>query len=322
MRKCACGCQTITKGGEFAPGHDAKHRSELLRKWREEQNHLALTELRDRDWLEEMDLNRTFGVEIECLVDPEGGSTSEAAARRKLAEALNAEGIEAEVGHSHTATASKNAWLVTRDGSIHRNDLNARYQPLEIVSPILKGTDGLKQLQEVLLVLNEQFNAKVNKSTGLHVHHGASNLKVKDLRELVKLYYDNEPHINQMVPESRHDGYYCRSLNGSQWSNFNHSGIQNSYTFNTLLRKVDKRYYSLNLRAYLAHETVEFRQHAGSTDFEKIKHWVIFGQKLIQLARRGSNSPFATLFDEVELTKDQKTWWEQRIDWLQNLRIA
>lgn len=41
----------------------------------------------------------------------------------------------------------------------------------ELVSPILKGNDGLRQLKLACEAL-EAAGARVNKSCGLHVHHG------------------------------------------------------------------------------------------------------------------------------------------------------
>ena len=40
------------------------------------------------------------------------------------------------------------------------------------------------------------------------------------------------------------------------------------------------RYYKLNLAAYIRHETIEWRQHSGTVEFEKIVLWVALTQAL------------------------------------------
>jgi hypothetical protein len=48
---------------------------------------------------------------------------------------------------------------------------DAAWVPCELVSPVLKGRDGLLEVARVLTALNT-LPIEVNKSTGLHVHVG------------------------------------------------------------------------------------------------------------------------------------------------------
>src|SRR6516164_7580401 len=59
-------------------------------------------------------------------------------------------------------------WRAERDASIH---CPQGYEPCEIVSPVLKGEEGVRQVVEVLAWL-KGIGAKVNRSTGFHVHVG------------------------------------------------------------------------------------------------------------------------------------------------------
>src|SRR5215471_8467459 len=59
-------------------------------------------------------------------------------------------------------------WTAERDGSIQASP---GYLAAEIVSPVLQGADGLRQLKAVCDWL-VSVQAKVNKSTGFHVHVG------------------------------------------------------------------------------------------------------------------------------------------------------
>ena len=52
-RSCECGCGETTRGGRWAPGHDAKHKSALFAIARGEDTdaaQAAISELTERDW--------------------------------------------------------------------------------------------------------------------------------------------------------------------------------------------------------------------------------------------------------------------------------
>ena len=59
-------------------------------------------------------------------------------------------------------------WKVERDSSIIPGP---GYMAAEIVSPVLRGADGLRQLKAICDWLNS-VNARVNRSTGFHVLPG------------------------------------------------------------------------------------------------------------------------------------------------------
>src|SRR5262249_54090367 len=59
-------------------------------------------------------------------------------------------------------------WNAQRDSSIQAE---RGFYGVEIVSPILKGIDGIRQIQTVCKWMKEK-GAKVNGSTGFHVHVG------------------------------------------------------------------------------------------------------------------------------------------------------
>ena len=50
MKNCVCGCGGTTKGGDFLPGHDARHKSALFREARAG-NAEALAEIDQRNWM-------------------------------------------------------------------------------------------------------------------------------------------------------------------------------------------------------------------------------------------------------------------------------
>jgi hypothetical protein len=50
MKQCVCGCAGTTKGGDFLPGHDARHKSALFREARAGSAE-ALAEIDQRNWM-------------------------------------------------------------------------------------------------------------------------------------------------------------------------------------------------------------------------------------------------------------------------------
>jgi hypothetical protein len=56
MKQCVCGCGGTTKGGDFLPGHDARHKSNLFKEARAG-NADALAEIDHRNWMHLYDKN-------------------------------------------------------------------------------------------------------------------------------------------------------------------------------------------------------------------------------------------------------------------------
>jgi hypothetical protein len=102
--------------------------------------------------------NRTFGVEAEFYnITPQ-----------TAIDALRAVGIVAvNAGYTHRIMSE---WKIVTDSSVTSTGTGTGYG-LELVSPILRGRDGLEQVAKALDALRNA-GAKVNKSCGIHVHVG------------------------------------------------------------------------------------------------------------------------------------------------------
>ena len=104
--------------------------------------------------------NRKFGIEIEAYN----------CSRERLARELRESGIEVVVeGYNHT---TRPHWKLVTDSSLNGNDT------FELVSPILVGEAGLRELEKVCWVL-ELCDVKVNGSCGLHVHIDAAGFSME-----------------------------------------------------------------------------------------------------------------------------------------------
>lgn len=212
-----------------------------------------------------LDINsRTFGVEIEFF-----GVT-----REKVSQILNGRGLENYI-QSYNHEDSRTAWKLTTDGSVTGDGCSNGYisSGNEIVSPILKGEDGFRQLAVVCEALKEA-GAKVDKTCGLHVHLEASDMSLMDWKNTICLYNNFQSTIAEFLPSSRSSNTYCKAfsqthmdtiMNADSLSNILHCGYYDC---------ID-RYFVVNIEAYLRHGTIEFRQHSGTIEYDKIYNWVV-----------------------------------------------
>jgi hypothetical protein len=215
----------------------------------------------------QISFNRRFGVEFEAYN----------VESRTLAEKLTLAGINCKVeayGHS-----DRPHWKITYDSSI--SGTNA----FELVSPILTGEQGIEELKTVCRVLKE-CGAKVNKSCGTHVHFDAEGFKLKTWRNIFINYARLENTIDGFMPQSRKgdSNYYCKGF--GNFTNFEQK-IQSAVSINDIARYIGSRYMKVNPQSYARHKTIEFRQHSGTIDFEKISNWIYFLNNLLNRSASG-----------------------------------
>jgi hypothetical protein len=187
----------------------------------------------------------TFGVELETMIPASVLAPS-------------------QVGHYHSGRqveALPAGWTAQRDCSIHAD---AGCTAVEVVSPILKGIDGLKQVKAVCDWLNAS-GAKVNKSCGFHVHVGFDRSEKQGLKRLVSLTANFEKALLAATGTHNRDGnHFCKRIQDSAaMRTFGHT--KRTAARNPALRD---RYHVLNLSNVLGFDkpTVEFRVFAGTTN--------------------------------------------------------
>lgn len=233
--------------------------------------------------------NRRFGIEIEAYN----------CSRDRLAHELSEAGINVTVeGYNHE---TRDHWKLVRDSSLTGSET------FELVSPILEGENGLRELEKVCWVL-DLCNVKVNDSCGLHVHMDAADFTMNTWKNLALSYKNIENVIDAFMPNSRRDNYYCKSL-----SSISNRRILEAGTINELQAAFgNDRYHKVNLQAYSRHRTVEFRQHSGSTNFTKMSNWVRFLGRMITFAQQAKVEAGTTLQNLPFLTEDQKIYFKLR----------
>lgn len=195
---------------------------------------------------------RTFGVEIECY-----GATRADITRAVLAQ------NQVIYAESYNHRDSGHAKIVF-DSSL--TGMNAN----EVVLPPYSDFSAL----EVFCSALKSVGCKVNRSCGLHVHIDARGMTPGHATRLINNYRHLYGYIKQILAPSRLSSSFCH-LNAH---------AAQAGTWSELLRKYRNRYQAVNLQAYRRHRTVEFRQHQGSLDFDKIKRWVTFCESLVEVS--------------------------------------
>jgi hypothetical protein len=213
---------------------------------------------------------RGFGVEIEML---------SRLSKREVRDRLIRANVTVTVGDRSDRAYQHNSWKICEDGSLSSGGM-------ELVSPILKGKAGLKEIEKVCTLL-KNCRARIDTTCGLHIHHqvetpGIDSLKI--LQNAMGIYFTYQDHINRMLPQSRRFNTTCDSHSTEE--------VRSAFKSPTPeeLSRRQARHKAVNVTAYTKHGTCEFRQHSGSIEGDKITYWIIITQaimiKAITLAKQ------------------------------------
>ena len=210
--------------------------------------------------------NKKFGIEIEFV-----GASLESVAR-----AIRSAGVDCYVESWNHVTRPH--WKIVTDSSLSTQGGFAG----EIVSPILQGQAGVDDLEKVCAALNSVAGVTVNRSCGLHVHLDCNDMTMQQIRTVYERYADYEAQIDLVMPRSRRDSpRWCRSIVDRKNV---YRGVETKSNGANQLG----RYHKVNLTNIATRGSMEFRQHAGTTDFTKIYNWLeylmCFVEKSIQLS--------------------------------------
>lgn len=190
----------------------------------------------------------TFGIEIETVA-PQTAVTEHG---------LRIGGYK----HGVQVPYLPHGWKAEADSSI---DNSAGGHKCEIVSPILRGAEGLRQVVEVVAQL-EAKGHRVNVSCGVHVHVGwDASWSADALARLIGIVAYAERGLYAITgTKSRERGQYC-------------GGVRKYGCDKAAKPHLERnRYHALNLSnlAEGRKKTVEFRLFSGSLNPVKILGWI------------------------------------------------
>lgn len=232
----------------------------------------------------------TFGIEIECALP-----------------ASYVRAAHIRVGEYHNGSPLPGfppGWTAQHDGSLH---FSGNVVPLEIVSPVLSGLDGLEQIERVVKHI-EAVGGTVNQTCGQHVHIGLNSVlgdKASDfdfvaefIRRLLNLTSQHEFALFAVGgTRTRLFNRFCNSIK-SHWA----GKLKPGDKIDKVRAEAGNRYYTLNLlNVFDRKRTLEFRIFAATTNYKKSIGYVVTA---IALCQRAASSPIAPAFNDSQQEPD------------------
>lgn len=195
------------------------------------------------------------------------------------------------------------SWCFQADSSV-RGKKHTQHGA-ELTSPILSGIDGLVQVYKAYQFLCDIEGVEIDKSCGLHVHHGVDPkvYNCKELQQLVRIVDQYEDQFYLLIPGDRQNAETCRPMEidvkaflevceadadkGSCRIKDLWYSLENRYHAEDVKSpRYDRtRYHGLNLHSYWYRSTIEFRYHSAVLhNIDEAIQWIIFTQFLVELS--------------------------------------
>lgn len=220
--------------------------------------------------------SRKIGIEIEMAIPLIGGGRAQDL-RAKMAQILTANGLKAAArSYSHAPVSEGLDLVVEHDNSIVGESVfqGVEWCQTEVKTRILNGTTDFDAVVKKLCDISRYLGARQNRSTGVHLHLDFPELRdgPERLRSFYNLAQRFEPVVFGLVAPSRRQNAYCKALPSP--SKFFHKCRTLNECQSSLILVGYDRYWGFNLtHVFGPRPRIEFRQHQGSLDYEKLRHW-------------------------------------------------
>jgi hypothetical protein len=228
--------------------------------------------------------DRRIGVEVEFVL-PILGAGNNLDVQQLLATVLSNHGMPAIARcYSRQPLPSGCDIAVEHDTSLRDETryVGVRWARIELKTAPMTWQRIQSVLPQALGVVR-YFGAKINASCGLHVHHCAGEVIEQPVvaRNLQRLWWAYHHIFYGLVAPSRQNTLYCRPPRRTEVTMFDKARTYAHVS--DRLASLD-RYCGLNLLnlADTSRLTVEWRLHAGTTDWNKIGPWILATQRWTQ----------------------------------------
>lgn len=231
--------------------------------------------------------------------------------------------LEAEAVVKPPKDLYETKWIIKSDGSIRGREFN---------SPILRGDDGLKEIQDFL----STTRCVAGHDTGFHLHIGTQDYTVASLVRLIKFHLHIEDFMFELVHPTRFKNDYCNPIGKSKLSVFAKEkntpklmamiakfNSYESYTpdIKSIIYKIKKigvnvARYSFNYSGvfYKNRETVEIRLHHGTFNYQEIEDWIRLNVMIVDLCRNTSELKLIEIKDKIKTRLDFIMFIKERLD--------
>ncbi|PVH68781.1 hypothetical protein DL98DRAFT_629026 [Cadophora sp. DSE1049] len=209
---------------------------------------------------------------------------------------------------------------------------------VEIKTPALPfTTESLQAVRDVCTLVQKHFKILVNTSCGLHVHvgHGKSGFSTYNIAKIMAFIYTFEPQISTLHPIHRYTHEHGKTMRDTcnYTQQFQRTYGERPSTLMTITKILTlTRHEDKALRTELAHlvttkgngkngsynfngitflqldfpkPTIEFRQHEGTMDGERITQWI---KLVVGMVSFIENEEFGTFVDLLMIATDKEKW--------------
>jgi hypothetical protein len=230
-----------------------------------------------------------------------------------IANTLQSHGIKATscIAHGDDDTLPPGHWMIDYDLSLSAPKDSFIYYQIEVKSPILYSTDRcIEEVKKVAEILITKYHTNINRSWGLHIHVGnrLDGLLLEALKNLMAYLWTLESQLSTIHPSHRRWHDYSdeamvmsRSLwRGTLMGLFDKLKNRKQGLEKILQAEDFKELYCLvgsDSRPNYAvrnliqpfretvKRTIEFREHEGTLDPERIEHWIRVCTGIVKYAR-------------------------------------
>jgi hypothetical protein len=236
----------------------------------------------------DVNLSRKIGVEIECAI-PIIGTGGQSELQSVLAGIFTQNGLPAcHRGYSHAPLPDGRDVCVEYDASIvgERSSPYAglRWAQIEVKTRPLLGLGDFDNIVNKMLDILRFAGARTNSTTAVHLHLEVDKEVRKDVRfipRMLNLFYRWQDVLYGVVPASRRMCGYARPIPDlrDSWNR--------SRSLTALKRKLadwDRRTLLNINHLWSQPRRIEVRLHGGSLDFNKIRHFLILMNRLLDHA--------------------------------------
>ena len=222
-------------------------------------------------------------------------------------------GVEMETCEGYLDYTSKYSLKCVDDGSINGK---------EYVTGVLQGDKGMKELKDICEAIGKE--CYVDKTCGVHVHIGGANFNRRFSILSIMLGQMMQSQLFRIQPKSRRKNTYCKEIPEKYYQLRTVNKKLFPFTYKRMLRLLSEyiannaegfgktnckksanpnghysstRYKWLNLNncSYRDRgDTVEFRQHSGSLDYNKIRKWLLFCMSFVSFVENHSRTIIET----------------------------
>lgn len=182
---------------------------------------------------------------------------------------------------------------------------------IEIRSPVLRGTEGLKELRKVMRLLKSN-GFYTTEDDGMHCHFDARDLNETEIMNVIKSWDNNQDIAKKLLGDRFYNdycgyGYDWAALYGEEQTDW----YGNPYVEKQSIWEYDgEKCFAIEPRQRL--RTLEFRQHYGTLNFEEARAWILFVQAFIKAVKE-NGEPFgrSTMTEMFKRTRTYKVAQKQ-----------